>query len=330
MLPFRNPTKVEIPDHPVFHDFKQMRYHVETVICYPHGGGGNFLARAVANGGRTDLNQTNEYNFLGVWLGLDHLPLDRFNDDDSLLRHLDELYLIAKNSNASLDGMRIPVARTHNPPFLTQAIHGFTFNQAAFIEVADQHRWFTLCLSLIKNHVNRQWESQPHMIELVLNHCIEAGIRDRLMIADYNAMAAEIGPLFSGIGMPWHNTLLSWDYLIHCKKNRESYSIDSLGIFLRDWLFKPTAYSTYKSDYYLRTRDDLVGKVSLHQVIDYEDLFMKRQIPERGLLSIVDQTLLANYSFRNLEDAEGIIRLLPEPEKSFSLRMIECWKKSLC
>ncbi len=327
MLPFHNPTKVQIPDHVVFYDFKDIRYEVGITICYPHGCGGNFLARAIGNDGTTDLTENNEYNYDGIWLGLDHLPLDMFGTQEALTKHLDSLYNIAKNRGIS--GSLPMVARTHGPPFLTHAIHGFSTREALFIEINDDDRWFPLCLSMIKNHVNSQWESQPHMIELVLNHCIDAGLRDKLMIAEYHAMVSVIQPHTDAAAMPWNNTLLSWDYLIYCKQKNKNYSIETLGIFLKEWLFNPSAYARYKSDYYTKTRDALRSHAETHTIVSYKKLFMELQSPEHGHCSSVNRDLLRNYSLKNISQVRDIVGLLPDPESSQCLHQLDAWERSV-
>lgn len=310
----------QIQSHQIFTAFKNRRLELDLLICYPHGTGGNFIWEVLSNG--YSESALDERNFNGIWLKLDHIPLSRVETD--LETHFDTLAGIA--NTMTLPSGRKNIARCHFPPVLTDLALDLSINEILFIEVKYEDKWFSTALSLIRTHLLTPWHGNPHLIELLLNHCIISGLTQRIMITDYMGMLEK---LERHVGdLPWHNSLLSWDYFIDCKQNGHVYGRESLSRFLTTWIFRPDAYAYYSTDAYRDTRDLFVSKVKQHTVVDYGELFFESKVPD-GKLSLISPEHLKLYSRNNLNTVARIVPLLDEQYASIVSKRLEAWASNL-
>jgi hypothetical protein len=310
----------DIQTHKIFTGFKDRKLELDLLICYPHGTGGNFIWDVLSNG--YSASALEERNFNGFWMKLDHIPLARVETD--LETHFDTLAGIAQT-------MRLPkktdIARCHFPPVLTDLALDLRIDEIVFIEVRYEDKWFPTALSLIRNHLLTPWEGNPHLIELVLNHCIISGISQKIMVTDYLVMIDRLEQHV--VGLPWRNSLLSWDYFIHCKQNGYVYGLDSLQRFLTTWIFRPDAYAYYSTDAYRDTRDLFTNKVKKHTVVDYSNLFFDGIFPSDGRLSDLDRHALKEYARSNLGCFESISHLIDDQYRKMVRDRISSWKSCL-
>lgn len=312
----------DIQSHRIFTAFKDRRLELDFLICYPHGTGGNFIWDLVTNGPSDSAIE--ERNFDGVWMKLDHIPLARVESD--LETHLETLCGVAETMNVSFPVGKTRSARCHFPPVLTDLIMDLRCEEMAFIEVRYEDKWFPTALSLIKNHLMTPWDGNPHLIELLLNHCIISGMSQRIMVTDYLRMIDAVSSQTADL--PWSNSLLSWDYYIHCKQNGYVYGPDSLSRFLDAWIFRPDAYAYYSTDAYAATRDLFAGKVSRHTVVEYSDLFFGMEVPE-GRMGAISDDQLKLYSKHNIKTVRTIAPLLGDDYSNMVVDRLDAWEAKL-
>ena len=311
-----------LPDpsqHNVFTDFKSKHIKLGSIICFPPGTGGNFLATSISPVGR-HLPNINEYLIDdGVALPLDSESTSEWVDLDKL----HNLLLVASDKRSVSDRFGV----SHNLPWWTWHIYTLQVEEILSLVFTHEDSWFPSSLNRIKWYLNKNWHDKPWLFTRLLEFC---EYRGPVLYYEYELMCHTIA-YETGVDMAT-GSILAWRWYMWCKASGKDF-LDIKGFkrtvgemiypTLAEWhersvwgRYGKSAISEYENRWLGRDYRDawtyFQGRVPLLHKVDYAEFYFDLRRPDSGILSDIDLRVIESYSRSNIELIRQLLPLTPD------------------
>lgn len=286
----------------LYRDFKHVKFHSAVTLCFAPGSGGNFLASQLLSQPALYNRDLNEYRADVDWLELDYNNIQYKDQQWQLDLEASDLYLRAQHHQPPKG--KSPLFLCHETPIFTSQIFDYSTDEMIAINVTDS--WYPLALVRMKLLLGVGYDQHAWTIHYLLdhNHEVKPGSWH-----GYNSMIYRLTD--AGIGIPLYNTPISWMWFCFCQRQgvvnhdlEQFYryvldllwphpSSDSLGVLA-------TFNAKYLGDYRRQSLLHWAQQMPL-TLIEYNDLFFRNRLPDRGALSKLNSDAIAAYTKTNIE-----------------------------
>lgn len=302
------------PTNPVWHRYKHKHARIDSVLVFPAGAGGHWLA-GLTVGWHHEMTDVNEYNSDCLYL----LPENAVRlSDDGADTCIDLAELDRICAKGELHGDHA-VAMAHYPPMLSHLTHDLTVGEVFSMEPGDL-LWFIDALCQIKHGFGRSYRTY-HSMWYVLNRDPWHGPIDAY---EYHLMITALRHLQSPI-LPLDNAPLTWRWLLHCKATgRDCLDSAAFREFITErvfWMLLNDAPNAAFAQHHAHSLGYMRSVSTVHAV-DWGSMFLDLRIPDATLTKPLDRSLLRDYMQRNMLLLDGIEPLLCDRHRDLILHKL--------
>lgn len=299
--------------HPVFRDFKDIRFKFDLTVCYPAGAGGNFLLYLVdanANGRSIPWADNNEFKHDTSMVNLiDFVDLQNAAEDSKPIKPiLDMMHDIAKKRRLEEDYRAcngLISMKGHLLPLMFSSVYTYHTNELIVIDIKPEHHWMVKVLQRYKLNVMRDFDLLSAID--VINTYHQSGLDSPIEFQDFVSCRTHLtreNPFPTDI----RNKQIMLDYYIWLKKEGKDTDLNTFGDYVHEMIFKQNFSQIDYGNRLKMLRNDCYSSVTF---VDYVDLFFRCELPSTGALSRLEAADLEVYKKKNLKMIRSMIDILP-------------------
>lgn len=275
----------------------------ELMICFPPGGGGNFVISEIY-GRDYKSERANEYYHATVGCPLDFEPAsrDRWDGDDGLESHLWKLHGLAE-AFSSVDwesnGFKCNIAKTHHVPYMTHRVFDIRSREMVYIEPDPGSSWFIHMLQIAKHSFNGDIKDLSLTIGSILDMAVSSGLKGQIRPDMYQTPMEILKGIKDDVRI--ENTVAAWEYIIGCMARNETASVRGFKLYV-DRLVSDTAILDRRMNrYYFDATESLKRYADQTHRYSYSDIFFNLDIPTNGMLSNLNVDAVRDYTISNIK-----------------------------
>lgn len=315
----------------------------------PPGGGINFFLDLISgsNGANVFNKETNEYKYTGnensirpFWNSIDHnieaTYCESYNFKNPVTVDMLGPNISAANRFINID----PTLETidingHNPPMLLAAMFNLSINEQLAVIPSESTDFFIKFLSFIKKfRAIKVWDNDKHLLIYLLE------LYGRAVLESENGrnLLMPVGPVnnkFLDLSQQYKDTInvgsvFSFQCLFYSLEKGVPLTDNIVTEFINKHVRENIlGQFSYRTQFRYKCIVETTKMANKGAIVDYEDFYFKRNMPDLKMLETVNTDRIAEYSMRNIELIEQFIQILDSDLRKQIMKKLKSYKKML-